>query len=75
MQLKLDTSDKNLKQDSTKLNKIVNDLEAHINTSFITEKSVRKAQDQALAEEIDRINKKLAVVSDKIHVRIDEEGN
>ena len=28
-----------------------------------------------MAEEVDRINKKLAVVSDKIHVRIDEEGN
>lgn len=75
MQLKLDSADKNLKQDSTKLNKIVNDLEAHINTSFITEKSVRKAQDQALAEEVDRINKKLAIVSDKINVRMDEEGN
>jgi hypothetical protein len=43
MQVKLESSDKTLKADSTKLNKIVNDLEAHINTSFITEKSVRKA--------------------------------
>ena len=50
-------------------------MEAHINTSFITEKSVRKAGVQTLADEMDRINKKLAVVSDKLNVRIDEEGN
>jgi len=30
-------------EETTKLNKAVNDLEAHINTSIITEKSVRKA--------------------------------
>lgn len=31
------------KQDSSKIIKMINDLEAHINTSIITEKSVRKA--------------------------------
>ena len=34
--------------------KQLNDLEAHLNTSIITEKSVRKAQDKYLAEEIDK---------------------
>jgi hypothetical protein len=35
----------------------INDLEAHVNTAIITEKSVRKAQDKYLAEEIDRFSK------------------
>lgn len=43
MQLKVDGGDKSIKDESSKLNKAVNDLEAHINTSIITEKSVRKA--------------------------------
>jgi hypothetical protein len=36
------------------LSKQLHDLEAHLNTSIITEKSVRKAQDKYLAEEIDK---------------------
>lgn len=43
MQLKVDDGDKKIKDESVNLNKAVNDLEAHINTSIITEKSVRKA--------------------------------
>jgi hypothetical protein len=43
MQVKVDDGDKKIKDESVKLNKAVNDLEAHINTSIITEKSVRKA--------------------------------
>mmetsp|Transcript_23378 Transcript_23378/g.17802 ORF Transcript_23378/g.17802 Transcript_23378/m.17802 type:complete len:90 (+) Transcript_23378:160-429(+) len=43
LQLKVDDGDKKISDESTKLNKAVNDLEAHINTSIITEKSVRKA--------------------------------
>jgi hypothetical protein len=43
MQVKVESADKGIKNDSSKLNKIVNDLEAHINTVIITEKSVRKA--------------------------------
>ena len=39
------------------LSKQLNDLEAHLNTSIITEKSVRKAQDKYLAEEIDKFAK------------------
>lgn len=43
MQVKVDDGDRKIKDESVKLNKAVNDLEAHINTSIITEKSVRKA--------------------------------
>lgn len=45
MSSKVDEADRSIKDDSFKLNKAVADLEAHINTSIITEKSVRKAQD------------------------------
>jgi hypothetical protein len=63
------------KDESDKLTKIISDLEAHINTSIVTEKSVRKAQDRQLAEEIDSINKKLTLVTDKLQIKIDMEGN
>jgi len=43
MQIRVDESEKNLKAECLTINKGVNDLEAHINTSIITEKSVRKA--------------------------------
>lgn len=43
LQLKVDDGDKKINKDSSQLNKAVSDLEAHINTSIITEKSVRKA--------------------------------
>ena len=36
MQVKVDTGDNKIKDESVKLNKAVNDLEAHINTSIIT---------------------------------------
>lgn len=42
-------------EDNTRAQKMITDLEAHINTSIITEKSVRKAQDRHLAEEMDAI--------------------
>ena len=45
MSTKVDDADNSIKDESQKLNKLVADLEAHINTSIITEKSVRKAQD------------------------------
>lgn len=35
----------------------INDLEAVLNTSIITERSVRKAQDKNLAEELDKLRK------------------
>ena len=43
MQTKVDDADKSIREEAVKLNKAVADLEAHINTSVITEKSVRKA--------------------------------
>ena len=43
--------------DQGELAKQLHDLEAHLNTSIITEKSVRKAQDKYLAEEIDKFTK------------------
>jgi len=42
-------------EDNGRSQKMITDLEAHINTSIITEKSVRKAQDRHLAEEMDAI--------------------
>ena len=42
-------------EDTVRMQKMITDLEAHINTSIITEKSVRKAQDRHLAEEMDAI--------------------
>lgn len=43
MQVKVENGDNKIKEESVKLNKAVFDLEAHINTSIITEKSVRKS--------------------------------
>jgi NifU-like protein involved in Fe-S cluster formation len=63
MQTKVDDADKSIREEAVKLNKAVADLEAHINTSIITEKSVRKAQDQQLAEELDNLHKKVNIFS------------
>ena len=57
------------------ISKQLNDLEAHLNTSIITEKSVRKAQDKYLAEEIDKFGRQMAVIQDKVKVQLDEDGN
>lgn len=54
--------------------KQLHDLEAHLNTSIITEKSVRKAQDKYLAEEIDKMAKQLIHVADKLKIVVDEDG-
>jgi hypothetical protein len=54
--------------------KQLHDLEAHLNTSIITEKSVRKAQDKYLAEEIDKLTKQLLAVTDKLRIVVDDEG-
>lgn len=53
MRVKAESGESKLIEDTFKLQKAVNDLEAHINTSIITEKSVRKAADRGLAEELD----------------------
>jgi len=41
--VKAESCDKRITAEAEKLSKIINDLEAHINTTTITEKSVRKA--------------------------------
>ena len=55
VRVKAEQSEKKVLEDTFKLQKAVTDLEAHINTSIITEKSVRKAQDKQLAEELDAV--------------------
>jgi len=70
--------DKGIKQDQgtpDAVAKQLHDLEAHLNTSIITEKSVRKAQDKYLAEEIDKFSKQMGVITDKLKIHMDEEGN
>jgi EAL domain-containing protein (putative c-di-GMP-specific phosphodiesterase class I) len=74
MQTKVDEADKAIREEAVKLNKSVADLEAHINTSVITEKSVRKAQDQQLAEEIDNLAKKIGVMASNLDFQISRGG-
>ena len=52
----------------------MHDLEAHLNTTIITEKSVRKTQDKYLATEIDKLSKQLLAVTDKLKIVVDDEG-
>ena len=46
-----------------------------MNTSIITEKSVRKAQGKHLAEELDKLQKSMSAITDKMKVRTDDDGN
>jgi hypothetical protein len=75
MSTKVDEADRSIKDDSVKLNKAVADLEAHINTSIITEKSVRKAQDQQLAEEIDGLTKKLNITTSNLNFKVNQDAS
>ena len=75
MSTKVDEADRSIKDDSVKLNKAVADLEAHINTSIITEKSVRKAQDQQLAEEIDGLTKKLNIATSNLNFKVNQDAS
>ena len=75
IQTKIDGGGAGAVETNEKYSKQINDLEAHLNTSIITEKSVRKAQDKYLAEEIDRFTKQMSVIQDKIKLQIDEDGN
>jgi hypothetical protein len=75
VQTKLDKGNKNDKETPDAIAKQLHDLEAHLNTSIITEKSVRKAQDKYLAEEIDKFSKQMSVITDKLKIHMDEEGN
>ena len=75
VQLKQDSIGTNSGEEVVKVARQINDLEAHLNTSVITEKSVRKAQDKYLAEEIDKFQKQVSVLSDKLKLTLDEDGN
>ena len=74
VQQKIDSKPQDLEAPEVVM-KQIHDLEAHLNTSIITEKSVRKAQDKHLAEELDKFNKQMNVITDKLKVHMDEEGN
>lgn len=75
VQTKLDKGGKQDTETPDAIAKQLHDLEAHLNTSIITEKSVRKAQDKYLAEEIDKFAKQMSVITDKLKIHMDEEGN
>lgn len=75
MQTKVDEAESGIREESTKLTKAVADLEAHINTSIITEKSVRKAQDQQLAEEIDNLTKKLNITTSNLNFKVNQDAS
>ena len=75
VQLKQESIGTNSGEEVVKVSRQINDLEAHLNTSVITEKSVRKAQDKYLAEEIDKFQKQVSALSDKLKMTLDEEGN
>ena len=55
VRVKSEKVEQKIVEDNGRTQKMITDLEAHINTSIITEKSVRKAQDRHLAEELDAI--------------------
>lgn len=57
LRVKVEKSEKKFVEDTFSMQKAVNDLEAHINTSIITEKSVRKAADKQLAEQMDQVSR------------------
>lgn len=62
IQSKLNSSGLNSGEEIERIGRQLNDLEAHLNTSIITEKSVRKTSDKNLAEELDKIIQKLTSV-------------
>ena len=55
VRVKSEQGEKKIVEDTTRMQKMINDLEAHINTSIIVEKSVRKSQDTQLGTELDRL--------------------
>lgn len=63
LQGRLASTDLGTGEEVQKLARQLNDLEANLNTQIITEKSLRKAQDKELAQELDKISKKNAMLS------------
>ena len=66
VRVKVDQGERKIVEDTLKMQKLVTDLEAHINTSIITEKSVRKAQDKHLAEEMDSLLRIVNVIESRL---------
>jgi hypothetical protein len=64
--VKSEQAEKKIVEDNMNTVKLIHDLEAHINTSIITEKSVRKAQDKHLAEEMDSLLRIVHAIESKI---------
>ena len=62
VRVKAEKGEQKIVDDTVRMQKMITDLEAHINTSIITEKSVRKAQDRHLAEELDAIMKSVSAL-------------
>ena len=48
------------------------DLEAHLNTSLITERSIRKTACKILAEEVDRFSKETVVITQNTIFKIED---
>ncbi len=65
VRVKAEKGEQKIVEDTVRMQKMITDLEAHINTSIITEKSVRKAQDRHLAEELDAIMKSVGALESK----------
>jgi hypothetical protein len=55
LQTKIQHSGSHSGEDNTNIKKIINDLEAHINTVIITERAVRKAMGKNLADDISKL--------------------
>ena len=62
VRVKSEQGEQKIVEDTLRMQKMITDLEAHINTSIITEKSVRKAQDRHLAEEMDAMVKLIKAI-------------
>lgn len=67
VRVKSEKVEQKIVEDNSRVQKMVTDLEAHINTSIITEKSVRKAQDRHLAEEMDSMLRVVKSVQGGVH--------
>lgn len=65
VRVKTEQGEQKIVEDTVKMQKMIGDLEAHINTSIITEKSVRKAQDRHLAGEMDSMVKLIKKLQDE----------
>ena len=59
-------------EDLENMAKQLSDFESHLNTTMITEKSVRKAQDKQLAEEVDDVHRTLNSFLSALRTRVEK---